>query len=80
MLYMDKLVMENDELTFYNVEGKITCFTDSLQIYYDYETLCNDWLNTGLQEDDEAFRTSKDEERDRDEYYDYFKGVWFACW
>lgn len=80
MLYMDKLVMENNEITFYTVEGKLTCFTDNLQIYYDYETLCDDWLNTGLQEDDEGFRRSEDEEKDRDEYYDYFKGIWFDCW
>lgn len=80
MLYMDNLVMENEELTFYNVEGKITCFTDSLQIYYDYETLCDDWLNTGLHESEDGYRTGEGKEEDRDEYYDYFKGIWFDCW
>ena len=80
MVDIGKLIMENEEITFYNTEGKITCFTDSLQIYYDYETLCDDWLNTGLHESDEGYRTSIDEEKDRDEYYDPYKGVWFDCW
>lgn len=80
MLYMDNLVMENKELTFYTVEGKVTCFTDSLQVYDDYESLCDDWLNTELHESDDGYRTGNGIEQDRDEYYDYFKGVWFACW
>lgn len=73
-------IESQDETTFYTADGEITCPRTNVKIFSDYEGLCNDWLNTGLHESEAGFRTSEDEEFDRNEYYDYIKDVWFACW
>jgi len=82
---MDKTKLEyinelckNDEITMYTKEGKYICETGRVHIYEDYEELCNDWLNTGLFEGEDGYRTIEHKEMDIDTYYDYEKEVWFA--
>ncbi|OEK59113.1 hypothetical protein [Staphylococcus equorum] len=76
--YLNAL-FEQDEITFYTKDGIFTCETGGVHTYHEYKDLCDEWLNTGVFEGEAGFRTSKHKESDRDTYYDYKKGIWFAC-
>lgn len=74
-------LLENEEITFFTENETITVPTDSdIQLYADYEELCNEWLNTGIHESDKDYRDPfniEQMEYDKKIYYDFKKGVWF---
>lgn len=74
-------LLENEEITFFTENEEITVSTDSgIQLYSDYEGLCNEWLNTDIHESDKDYRNPfniEQMEYDKQSYYDYKKGVWF---
>ena len=74
-------LLENEEITFFTEKEIITVSTDSgIQLYSDYEGLCNDWLNTDIDKSDKYYRNPfniEQMEYDKKSYYDYKKGVWF---
>lgn len=70
-------------ITFYTQDENITISTGCIIcLFSTYKELCDEWLNTGISENDkECFRDYKDQinkERDRKEYYDYKKEIWFV--
>ena len=74
--------IEEQGTTFYTAEGiHEVPAGGSVMLYSTYEELCEEWLNTGVSASDEAYRnhTNKEqEEADKQEYFDYKKGIWFA--
>ena len=52
---------------------------DSVMWFDDYDDLCEDWLNTGLYGADQRDPKNKiQEDKDKDEYYDFRTNRWFA--
>lgn len=74
-------LLENEEITFFTENETITVSTDSdIMLFSDYETLCNDWLNTDIDKSNKDYRNPFNIEKmeyDKQSYYDYKKGVWF---
>lgn len=76
-------VEENQNITFYTKNENFTVVPSEcthISFYENYQELCDEWLNTGVPLNDKCYRNKNSLKQiniDKNNYYDYKKGLWF---
>lgn len=71
---------ETDEITMYTADEIFTAMVGNIHWFFSYYEMCDEWFNTGIPADDFCYRDADDAEqmeKDKREFYDYKKKLWF---